>query len=113
MTIRLRRAKLRHTAILEEIDSHNSRGLDKGLIQSRLVCQFVKGHLNVLITGSAGVGKTWLACALAYKACREGYTAQYARLTRLLRGLTIAKGGGQYPKLLTNFAKVDVLINGG
>ena len=110
MTNRLRRAKLRHTAILEDLDYRNSRGLDKGLVQSLAGCQWVKEHLNVLITGPTGVGKTWLACALAHKACREGYTAQYVRLTRLLRELTIAKGDGQYAKLLTNLAKVDVLI---
>ncbi|KXS51450.1 IS21-like element ISSpu5 family helper ATPase IstB [Marinobacter persicus] len=110
MTSRLRRAKLRHAAILEDIDYRNSRGLDKGLIQSLASCQWVKEHLNVLITGPTGVGKTWLACALAHKACREGYTAQYVRLTRLLRELTIAKGDGQYSKLLTSLAKVDVLI---
>ena len=110
MTSRLRRAKLRHTAILEDLDYRNSRGLDKGLVQSLAGCQWVKEHLNVLITGPTGVGKTWLACALAHKACREGYTAQYVRLTRLLRELTIAKGDGQYAKLLTNLAKVDVLI---
>ncbi|WP_412535720.1 IS21-like element ISSpu5 family helper ATPase IstB [Marinobacter sp. MIT1358] len=110
MTSRLRRAKLRHTAILEDIDYRHSRGLDKGLVQSLAGCQWVKEHLNVLITGPTGVGKTWLACALAHRACREGYTAQYVRLTRLLRELTIAKGDGQYAKLLTNLAKVDVLI---
>ena len=110
MSSRLRRAKLRHVAILEDIDYRNSRGLDKGLVQSLASCQWVKEHLNVLITGPTGVGKTWLACALAHKACREGYTAQYVRLTRLLRELTIAKGDGQYSKLLTSLAKVDVLI---
>ena len=107
---RLRRAKLRHMAALEDIDYRNPRGLDKGLIQSLAACQWVKEHLNVLITGPTGVGKTWLACALAHKACREGYTAQYIRLTRLLRELMIAKGDGSYPKLLANLAKVDVLI---
>jgi DNA replication protein DnaC len=110
MTSRLRRARLRHTAVLEDINYQNSRGLDKGLVQSLSGCQWVKEHLNVLITGPTGVGKTWLACALAHKACREGYTAQYVHLTRLLRELTIAKGDGQYSKLLTNQAKVDVLI---
>lgn len=110
MSSRLRRAKLRHAAILEDIDYRNSRGLDKGLVQSLASCQWVKEHLNALITGPTGVGKTWLACALAHKACREGYTAQYVRLTRLLRELTIAKGDGQYSKLLTDLAKVDVLI---
>jgi len=110
LTSRLRRAKLRHVAALEDIDYRNPRGLDKGLIQSLAACQWVKEHLNILITGPTGVGKTWLACALAHKACREGHTAQYTRLTRLLRELTIAKGDGSYPKLLANLAKVDVLI---
>lgn len=110
LTNRLRRARLRHSAILEDIDYQTPRGLDKKLIQSLASCQWVKEHLNVLITGPTGVGKTWLACALAHKACREGYTAQYIRLARMLRELMIAKGDGRYPKLLANLAKVDVLI---
>jgi DNA replication protein DnaC len=110
LTNRLRKARLRHQALLEDIDYQTPRGLDRGLIQSLASCQWVKEHLNVLITGPTGVGKTWLACALAHKACREGYTAQYIRLTRMLRELMIAKGDGRYPKLLANLAKVDVLI---
>ncbi|MAV29742.1 MAG: AAA family ATPase [Cycloclasticus sp.] len=110
LTNRLRRARLRHNAALEDIDYRSARGLDKGLIQSLAACQWVKEHLNVLITGPTGVGKTWLACALAHKACREGHTAQYIRLTRLLRELMIAKGDGRYPKLLANLAKIEVLI---
>jgi len=110
LTSRLRRARLRHIAALEDIDYRNPRGLDKGLIQSLATCQWAKEHLNILITGPTGVGKTWLACALAHKACREGYTVQYVRLTRLLRDLMIAKGDGRYPKLLSNLAKVDVLL---
>ncbi|GAA5139552.1 IS21-like element ISPsy14 family helper ATPase IstB [Alloalcanivorax gelatiniphagus] len=109
MSSQLRRAKLLHTAILQDIDYRNSRGLDKGLVQSLAGYQWVKEHLNVLITGPTGVGKTWLAYALAHKACRECYTAQYVSLTRLMRELTIAKGYGQYAKLLTSLAKVDVL----
>ncbi len=107
---RLRRAKLRHHAVLEDIDYQSPRGLDQGLIQSLAACRWAKEHLNVLITGPTGVGKTWLACALAHKACREGYHAQYIRLSRLLREMTIAKGDGRYPKLLAGIAKVDVLI---
>jgi DNA replication protein DnaC len=110
LTNRLRRAKLRHNAALEDIDYRNPRGLDKVLIQSLAACQWAKEHLNVLITGPTGVGKTWLACALAHKACREGYSVQYVRLTRMLRELMIAKGDGSYPKLLASLAKVDVLI---
>jgi DNA replication protein DnaC len=110
LTSRLRRARLRHNAVLEDIRYQNRRGLDKALIQSLAACQWVREHLNVLITGPTGVGKTWLACALAHKACRAGYTARYLRLTRLLRELMIAKGDGRYPKLLADLAKVDVLI---
>ena len=110
LTSRLRRARLRHTAALEDIDYRYPRGLDKGLIQSLASCRWAKEHLNILITGPTGVGKTWLACALAHKACREGYTAHYIRLTRLLRELMIAKGDGRYAKLLANLAKVDVLL---
>lgn len=107
---RLRRARLRHQAALEDIDYQQPRGLDKGVIQTLAGCQWVKEHLNVLITGPTGAGKTWLACALAQKACREGYSAHYIRLARLLRDLTIAKGDGSYAKLLASLAKVDVLI---
>ena len=66
----------------------------------------------MLITGPTGAGKTWLVGALAHKACREGYSVQYIRLTRLLRELTIAKGDDRYVKLLARLAKVDVLILG-
>lgn len=110
MSSRLRRAKLRHTASLEDIDYRSPRGLDQGLIQSLGSCQWIKEHLNLLITGPTGVGKTWLACALAHKACREGYTAYYVRLNRLFHELSVAKGDGQYPRLLANLAKVDVLL---
>jgi DNA replication protein DnaC len=110
LTSRLRRARLRHNAALEDIDYRYPRGLDKGLIQSLASCQWANEHLNILITGPTGAGKTWLACALAQKACREGYTAQYIRLGRLLRELMIAKGDGRYPKLLAGLAKVDVLL---
>ncbi len=63
-----------------------------------------------MITGPTGVGKTWIACALAQKACREGYRALYLRLPKLLQELPIAKGDGTYIKLLTRLAKIDVLI---
>lgn len=73
-------------------------------------CQWIKRHLNIMITGPTGVGKTWIACALAQKACREGYRAPYLRLPKLLQELPIAKGDGTYIKLLTRLAKIDVLI---
>ena len=73
-------------------------------------CQWVSDHLNILITGPTGAGKTWLACALAHSACRAGHTALYLRLPRLLQDLTIAKGDGRYPKLINTLAKTQVLI---
>lgn len=106
----LRRAKLKHNAALEDIDYRHPRGLDKSLIQSLAACQWVSEHLNILITGPTGVGKTWLACALAQKACREGHTALYLRLPRLLQEMAIAKGDGRYSKLLATLAKTEVLI---
>lgn len=110
LSSRLRRAQLKHGAALEDINYRHPRGLDKSLIQSLAACRWVKDHLNVLISGPTGVGKTWLACALAQKACREGYTAHYLRLPRVLHEMTIAKGDGRYPKLLATLAKTDVLI---
>ncbi len=107
---RLRNAKLRHSACIEDIDYRHPRGLDRALINSLASCQWVSEHLNVLITGPTGVGKTWLACALAHKACREGHSAYYLRLPRLFQELTIAKGDGRYPKLLAQLARTDVLL---
>ena len=110
LTSRLRRARLKHNAALENVDYRHPRGLDKALIQSLTSCRWVSEHLNILITGPTGVGKTWLACALAHNACRHGYTALYLRLPRLLQDMAIAKGDGRYPKFLSSLAKTQVLI---
>ena len=107
---RLRKARLKQNACLEDIDYHHPRGLDRSLISTLAHCQWVKKHLNILIIGPTGVGKTWIACALAQKACRQGYNALYLRLPRLLQEMPIAKGDGSYPKLLRTLAKTDVLI---
>ena len=110
MTSRLRRAKLRHNACLEDLDYRAARGLDRALITSMATCRWIRDHLNVLISGPTGVGKTWLACALAHQACREGYTALYLRLPRLLIDLAIARGDGRYAKILAAIANVDLLL---
>ena len=83
---------------------------DKALLSRLITCQWIAEHTNVLLTGSTGVGKTWIACALAHKACRDGYSAHYLRLPRLWRELAIAKGDGRYLKLLASVAKMDVLV---
>jgi DNA replication protein DnaC len=110
LTTRLRQAKLKQNACIEDIDFKQPRGLDKSLILDLAQCQWIRKHLNLLITGPTGVGKTWVACALAQKACREGFTSLYLRLPRLLQELPIAKGDGTYTRLLNRLAKVDVLI---
>jgi DNA replication protein DnaC len=107
---RLKQAKLRENAAIEDIDYRANRGLDKGLMTRLASCQWIGEHLNVLITGPTGVGKTWIACALANKACREGYTARYLRLPRLLQELGIARADGRYPKLLAELARTDLLV---
>jgi len=110
LTARLRRAKLREQAAIEDIDWRARRGLDKRQVLTLASCQWIANHLNVLITGKAGVGKTFLACALAHKACREGYTALYLRMPRLFRDLAIARGDGSYERLLKSYARTDVLV---
>jgi len=110
LTGRLRRAKLKEQAAIEDIDWSKRRGLDKRQVLSLSSCQWIRDSLNVLITGKAGVGKTFLACALAHKACREGYTALYLRTPRLFRDLAIARGDGSFERLLRKYAKTDILI---
>lgn len=107
---RLRKAKLKHTACFEDIDYQAKRGLDKTLLSKLAHCQWIRSSQNVLIVGPCGTGKTFLACALAHKACLSGFTSAYYRLHRLLPELGISKGDGRYNKLITDLAKVDVLI---
>ena len=107
---RLRKAKLRQNACLEDIDFRHPRGLDKSVIMQLASGQWIKEANNLLIVGPTGVGKTYLACALAHKACQLDYSALYFRLARLLQQLDIAKGDGRYEKLLKSFAKTNVLI---
>lgn len=107
---RLRKAKLRQNASVEDIDYHHPRGLDKSLILKLSDCTWIREKNNLTITGPTGTGKTFLACAIAQKACREGYSTQYLRLSRLFQDLVIARGDGRYSKLLTSFAKTDLLL---
>jgi DNA replication protein DnaC len=110
LAMRLRLAKLRQAVAIEDLDLRAARGIDKTLVANLAACQWVHEHLNVLICGPTGVGKTFLACALAHKACREGYSAFYARLPRLLPDLELGRGDGRYAKLMKSLAKIEVLV---
>jgi len=110
LTNRLKGAKLREPACLEDVDYRHPRGLDRSVMQRLTTCQWVKNHEAVLITGATGLGKTWLACALAHQACREGYTALYVRVPRLLHSLTLARADGSYVRELARMARTDLLI---
>jgi DNA replication protein DnaC len=95
---------------LEDIDYRHPRGLDRAVMTKLATCQWVHEYHNVFITGPTGIGKTWLACALDQKACREGLSVLYLRLPRFLQELSIAKGDGRYVRLMKALAKTDVLI---
>lgn len=107
---RLRQAKLRHAAAVEDIDYRHPRGLDRTLMAQLAGCAWLGAHHNILITGPAGIGKSWLACALAHKACREGFSARYVRAPRFFRELAIARGDGRYTKLIAALAKTQLLV---
>jgi len=107
---RLRKAKLRQNACVEDVNFRHPRKLDKTLFMNLADGRWLKEHNNVLLIGPTGVGKTYLACALAQKACRLGYSVLYFRLPRLLHELSIAKADGRYDKLLTGIGRIDLLV---
>jgi DNA replication protein DnaC len=108
---RMRAAKLRHVgASIEDVDYRASRKLDKALFRQLATGKWIGDRQNLLITGPCGVGKTWLACALGHKACRDGKTISYHRLPRLFAGLELAHGDGRFPRLFRQLTKVDLLI---
>lgn len=107
----LRDARLRlPNACIEDLDYPARRQLDRTVVRQLATCAWVEQHHNVVITGPTGVGKTYLACALAQQACRKGYRALYRRVPRLFDELTLARADGTYPRLLARLARIDVLV---
>jgi len=107
---RLHWARLKQNACIEDIDYRTHRGLARGVIEQLTTMEWVKFHQNCIITGSTGVGKTYLACALAQKACRAGYSAVYYVATKLFRELGVAQVDGSLPKLLKRLLKANLLV---
>ena len=110
MLNRLKNAKLRLSASIEDLDFKQGRGMDRSTIMSLTQNQWVKSHQNILVTGPTGAGKSYLACALAQKACRDGHSVLYQRLPRLLQDIAVSRHDGRYSKLLAPITKCEVLI---
>ena len=111
LELRLSKAKLRHRAAVEDIDFRSPRGLDRSLVRSLTQDSgWVREHQNIFLVGPTGIGKSFLACALAGKACRDGFTALYTRAPQLFRDLSLARADGSLRTLLARLARLDVLV---
>ena len=107
---RLRVARLRQAACLEDIDYRTSRGLDRGLMRTLATGEWLRLHNNVLVMGPTGVGKSFISCALGNQAARGGVSVRYQRLSRLLDDLAMARADGRYARVLAQMSKVRLLI---
>src|ERR671933_1042333 len=110
LALRLKAAKLRQEATVEDIDFRTPRGLDRSLILNLAQAGWVAAHHNLLVTGPTGAGKSFIACALAHAAIRRGHTALYVRTPRLLTELALSRGDGRYVRRLAQLAKIGLLV---
>ena len=107
---RLKRAGMRQTACIENLDLRTPRNLDRGTIHTLTTGHWIKRNLNVLILGPSGIGKSWISCALGNQAARDGFPVVYKRLSRLLDDLAVARLHGRQARALTSLARTRVLI---
>jgi DNA replication protein DnaC len=107
---RLRYARLRHQATVEDVDYRAPRGLDRALFQKLAAGEWIDVPQNLIIEGPTGVGKSWLACALGHRACRDNRSVLYQRIPRLFADLALARGDGRYPRLMRALGGVRLLI---
>ena len=107
---RLKKAKLRQSACVEDIDYRQSRGLNKTLVRGLAECTWLRSHENCIITGPTGAGKSYLACAFGNQACRRGFSALYFRAPRLFQELAVARGVGRYDRMLRTLLRCDLII---
>ena len=107
---RLRYARLRHQAVVEDVDYRAARGLDRTLLQALAGGRWIEEAQNLIIEGPTGVGKSWLACALGHKACRDNRSVLYQRAPKMFADLALAHGDGRYPRLMRALGGVKLLI---
>lgn len=107
---RLQTAKLKQQACVEDIDYAHPRGLAKVVMQDLATSRWVQSHQNIIFIGATGLGKSWLACALGQKACRDGFSVAYRRTSRIFDEMAQARADGTYSNLLRRLAKTQVLI---
>src|SRR6516164_5805125 len=105
---RLKFASLRQSAVVEDVDMKSPRGLDKALFAKLIAGDWITRHQGLLICGPTGTGKSWLACALGHKACRDNRSVLYQRVPRLFDALALARGDGRHARLLKSLARVGV-----
>ena len=110
LSTRLKHAALRHNASIEDVDLRTPRGLDRALFQRLVAGDWIDRHEGLLVTGPTGTGTSWLACALAHKACRDGRRVLYHRVPRLFEVLAVARGDGRHSRALKALARVELLV---
>src|SRR6202158_4624809 len=110
LTTRLKFAALRQSACVEDLDWRTPRGIDRSVFARLVGGDWIDRNENLLITGATGLGKSWIACALGHKACRDNRSVQYHRVPRLFEALALARGDGRYGRLLKTLARVELLI---
>jgi DNA replication protein DnaC len=110
LVTRLKYANLRQDAAIEDLNTKAARGLDRAFLAKLATGEWIARRQDLLITGKTGTGKSWLACALGHKACRDDRSVLYHRLPRLLDMLALARGDGRYVRLLKSLARVELLI---
>ena len=110
LAARLRYARLRHDAVIEDVDYRTPRGLDRALFRTLAEGAWIEARDNLILCGPTGVGKSWLACALGHKACRDNRSVLYQRVPKLFTDLALARGDGRYPRLMRALTGVQLLI---